>query len=64
MNYRPNSDRPRVAYWLERPLGVLVAGVRSPTRSHQRRKKWEVCPSQLGAGLNELGMRLGGSESV
>ncbi len=23
-------------------------GVRFPTASHQRRKKWEVCASQLG----------------
>ncbi len=41
--------RPRVAQWLERPLGVREAGVRSPTASHQRRKNCEVCASQLGA---------------
>ncbi len=41
--------RPCVAQWLERPLGVRDAGVRSPTASHQRRKNWEVCASQLGA---------------
>ncbi len=40
--------RPRVAQWLERPLGVREAGVRSPTASHQRGKKWEVFASQLG----------------
>ncbi len=32
-------DRPCVAQWLERPLGVREAGVRSPTASPQRRKK-------------------------
>ncbi len=39
---------------------VREAGVRSPTASHQRRRKWEweVCTSQLG--INELGIRLGG----
>ncbi len=41
-------DRPCVAEWLERSLGVWEAGVRSPTASHQRRKNWEVCASQLG----------------
>ncbi len=54
--------RPRRAQWLERPLGVWEAGVRSRTVSHQIRKNWEVCASQLG--INELGIRLGGSESV
>ncbi len=29
------SHRPCVAQWLERPLGVREAGVRSPTASHQ-----------------------------
>ncbi len=41
--------RPRVGQGLDRPLGVREAGVRSPTASHQRREKWEVCASQLGA---------------
>ncbi len=45
--------RPCVAQSLERPLGVREAGVRSPTASHQRRKKWEVCASQLGASHME-----------
>ncbi len=31
------SHRPRVTQWLERPLEVREAGVRSPTASHQRR---------------------------
>ncbi len=44
------SDRPCVAQWLERPLGAREAGVRSPTASHQRRKNWEVCAYQIGAG--------------
>ncbi len=48
---RPSSlyNRPCVAQWLERPLGVREAGVRSPTASHQRRKNWEVCASRLDA---------------
>ncbi len=29
------TDRPCVAQWLERPLGVREAGVQSPTASHQ-----------------------------
>ncbi len=41
--------RPCIAQWLERPLGVQEAEIRSPTASHQRRKNWEVCASQLGA---------------
>ncbi len=40
---------PYVAQWLERLLGVREAGVRSQTASHQRRKNWEVCASQLCA---------------
>ncbi len=44
------SDRPCVAQWLERPLGVRETGVRSPTASHQIRQNWEVFfASQLGA---------------
>ncbi len=35
--------RPCVAQWLGE------AGVRSSTAAQQRRKKWEVCASQLGA---------------
>ncbi len=42
------ADRHWVAQWLERPLGVLEAGVPSLTASHQRRKNWEVCASKLG----------------
>ena len=42
-------DRPCIAQWLGHPLGVREAGVRFPTASHQRRKNWEVCASQLGA---------------
>ncbi len=44
-----NWEGPSVAQWLQRPLGVREAGVRFPTASHQRRKNWEVCASQLGA---------------
>ena len=32
-------DRPCIAQWLERPLGVREVGVRSPIASHQRRNK-------------------------
>ncbi len=39
-----NPCVPPVTQWLERPLGVWEAGVRSATTSHQRRKKWEVLP--------------------
>ncbi len=44
-----HKNRTCIAQWLERPLGVQDASCRSPTASHQRRKKWEVCASQLGA---------------
>ncbi len=61
------SDRPCVAQWLERPLGVREAGVRFATASHQRRKNWEVCASQLGAWhqwirqpTGRLGVRING----
>ncbi len=64
-----NSDpgiynRPRVAKWLERPLGVLEAGVPSPTASHQRRKNGRFALLSLALGIRELGIRLAGSESV
>ncbi len=35
--FQSTLDRPHVAQWLEYPLGVREAGVRSPTASHQRR---------------------------
>ncbi len=57
------KNRPRVAQWLERPLGVREAGVRSPTALHKRRKNWFALLS-LALGINELGNRLFGSESV
>ncbi len=53
------SDRPRVAQWLERRLGVWEARVQSQIASHQRRKKDIL---SLALGINELGIRLGGSE--
>ncbi len=43
---------------------VRAAGVRSPTASHQRRKNGRVALLSLALGINELGIRLGGSESV
>ncbi len=58
------SDCPCVAQWLERPLGVREAGVRFPTASHQRRKNGRFALLSLALGINELGNRLGGSESV
>ena len=36
----------------------------SPVSCHQRRKKWRFALLSLALGLNELGIRLGGSESV
>ena len=62
LQFSAKRDRPCIAQRLERPVGVWQAGVRSLTASHQRRKNWEVCASQLG--INELGIQLGGSESV
>ncbi len=46
--------------WLERPLGVREAGVRSPTAAHQIHKSWKVCDCQLGT--NELDNRLSDSD--
>ncbi len=58
------SYRPRVAQWLERPLGVREAGVRSLTASHQRCKNGKFVLLSLALGINELGIQLGGLESV
>ncbi len=58
------SDRLCVAQWLERPLGVREAGVRSPTASHQNVKTGRLALLGLALGLNELGNRLGGSKPV
>ncbi len=47
-------DRPRIAQWLERPLGVREAGVRSPTASHQRHKNGRFALLSFALGINEL----------
>ncbi len=49
------SDRPCVAQWLERSLGVREAGVRSPTVSHQRRKNGRFALLSLALGIKDLG---------
>ncbi len=53
---------PSVAQWLERPLGVREAGV-DPRPHHTKDvKNGRFALLSLALGINELGIRLGGSE--
>ncbi len=59
LTFQEHPNYPCVAQSLEHPLGVREAGVRSPTASHQRRKKWEVCAvrqptGRLGVSINGM----------
>ncbi len=56
--------RPRVAQWLERSLGMREAGFDPGPRHTNDVKNGRFALLSLALGINELGIRLGGSESV
>ena len=60
------THRPCVAQWLERPLGVREGAGFDPRPRHTKdvRNNGRFARLSLALGINELGNRLGASESV